>query len=196
MGLESKKKSETEVTVEIPPNRHDILHACDILEDIGISYGYNNIDLVLPQTLTIGSQFTLNKVSDQLRYEIARCGFTEGLTFSLVYIIISLRHLPKYGCNNLFMQCSRDDVADKMRSKDILKDAVKISNPKTMEFQVARTSLLPGLLKTINSNKKMPLPLKLFEVSDIVVKDDKKGKSNSLLLNQSNTFFTRRWRKK
>lgn len=84
MGLESQTKSNTEAYVTIPPNRHDILHACDILEDIGISYGFNNIDMVLPQTLTIGSQFKLNKISDQLRFELARCGFTEALTFSLV----------------------------------------------------------------------------------------------------------------
>lgn len=62
-----------------------------------------------------------------------------------------------------------------MRLKNALENSVKISNPKTMEFQVARTSLLPGLLKTINSNKKMPLPLKLFEVSDVVFKDASKG---------------------
>ena len=49
--------------------------------------------------------------------------------------------------------------------------AVHISNPKTLEFQVARTSLLPGLLKTIQANRNMPLPLKLFEISDVVVKD-------------------------
>lgn len=84
MGLESKKKSDLELKVIIPPVRQDILHACDILEDIGIAYGYNNIEMVLPKTLTIGSQFVLNKISDQLRNEIARCGFTEVLTFSLV----------------------------------------------------------------------------------------------------------------
>ena len=38
-------------------------------------------------------------------------------------------------------------------------------------MQVARTSLLPGLLKTLAANKKMPLPLKLFEVSDVVLLD-------------------------
>ena len=42
-------------------------------------------------------------------------------------------------------------------------------------FQVARTSLLPGILKTIASNRKMPLPLKLFEISDVILRDDKKG---------------------
>lgn len=62
-----------------------------------------------------------------------------------------------------------------MRKNDALTKAVAISNPKTIEFQVARTSLLPGLLKTIHANKKMALPLKLFEISDVVLKDNTKG---------------------
>ena len=41
--------------------------------------------------------------------------------------------------------------------------------------QVARTTLLPGLLKTIAANKNMPLPMKVFEVSDVVLKDSEKG---------------------
>ena len=49
--------------------------------------------------------------------------------------------------------------------------AVHISNPKTLEFQIARTSLLPGLLKTVQANRNMAIPLKLFEISDVVVKD-------------------------
>jgi len=49
--------------------------------------------------------------------------------------------------------------------------AVEISNPATIEFQVARTSLLPGILKTLESNKEVPLPLKVFEVSDILLVD-------------------------
>ena len=43
-------------------------------------------------------------------------------------------------------------------------------------LQVARTSLLPGLLKTLSHNRDMPLPLKLFEIQDIVKKDMKNGK--------------------
>lgn len=37
-----------------------------------------------------------------------------------------------------------------------------------------RTTLIPGLLKTIQANKNMPLPLRLFEIADIVVKDPSK----------------------
>lgn len=34
-----------------------------------------------------------------------------------------------------------------------------------------RTSLLPGLLKTIASNRRLALPIKLFEVQEVVLKD-------------------------
>ena len=36
---------------------------------------------------------------------------------------------------------------------------------------MARTTLLPGILKTLASNKSMPLPVRLFEISDVVLKD-------------------------
>ena len=50
-------------------------------------------------------------------------------------------------------------------------------------FQVARTALLPGVLKTIFHNKNMPLPLKLFEISDVVFKDSTAGEKNILRFN-------------
>ena len=40
---------------------------------------------------------------------------------------------------------------------------------------MARTKLLPGLLKTLAHNRDMPLPLKLFEIQDVVLKDDTQG---------------------
>ena len=36
---------------------------------------------------------------------------------------------------------------------------------------MVRTSLVPGLLKTLGSNKEAPLPVKIFEVSDVVELD-------------------------
>ena len=60
-----------------------------------------------------------------------------------------------------------------MNRKDDGKQVVRIGNPKTLEFQVVRTSLLPGLLKTIRENRSHPLPIKIFESSDVVFKDPK-----------------------
>jgi len=138
------------LSVAIPPTRADVLHPVDIYEDVAIAHGYNNITKTIPNTLTVAKQLPINKLTDQLREATAQAGFTEALTFSL---------------------CSRDDVATKMRKEIKNIPAVHISNPKTLEFQVARTSLLPGLLKTVQANRKMPLPLKLFEISDVVLKD-------------------------
>uniref|UniRef100_A0A7N8YF17 Phenylalanine--tRNA ligase beta subunit n=1 Tax=Mastacembelus armatus TaxID=205130 RepID=A0A7N8YF17_9TELE len=135
-----------EIEVEIPPTRSDIIHACDIMEDAAIAYGFNNIIRTTPRTYTVANQ---------------KC--------SVEFIPIS------------FPQCSQEDIADKLGKKISETRAAHISNPKTAEFQVARTTLLPGLLKTIAANRKMPLPLKLFEVSDVVLKDETKdvGARNS-----------------
>ena len=72
-------------------------------------------------------------------------------------------------------QCSRD-VATKLGKNIKAIPAVHISNPKTTEFQVARITLVPGLLKTLAANKNVPLPLKLFEVSYVAVPDKEAGK--------------------
>ena len=46
-------------------------------------------------------------------------------------------------------------------------------NPPSLWFglQSFRTRLIPGMLKTIAHNRDTPMPLKLFEVSDVVVVD-------------------------
>ncbi|CAH1965807.1 unnamed protein product [Acanthoscelides obtectus] len=143
--------SKNSVKVTVPPTRQDVIHACDIYEDVAIAFGYNNIKRTLPKTSTIGEQLPINKLTDLLRYPIAMAGFTEALTFTL---------------------CSKDDISTKLGIELISSlPAVHISNPKTLEFQVCRTTLLPGILKTIASNKKMPLPMRIFEISDVVLKD-------------------------
>ncbi|XP_042596143.1 phenylalanine--tRNA ligase beta subunit-like [Cyprinus carpio] len=154
MCLRSEVSGEGDlIQVEIPPTRADVIHACDIMEDAAIAYGFNNIVRSTPRTYTVANQLPVNKLTELLRQDLAAAGFTEALTFAL---------------------CSEEDIADKLRKNITETRAVHISNPKTADFQVARTSLLPGLLKTIAANRKMPLPLKLFEISDVVLKDETK----------------------
>nr|AAW24984.1 SJCHGC06626 protein [Schistosoma japonicum] len=138
------------ISVKIPPTRHDILHACDIAEDVAIAFGYDNIPESLPQTYCVAGNQPVSRLTDLIRAEIAQMGFTEALSFSL---------------------CSREDISTRLRHKLDDIPAVHISNPKTLDFQVVRTSLLPGLLHTLSNNRSLPLPLKLFEVQDIVIKN-------------------------
>ena len=68
-----------------------------------------------------------------MRESVAQAGFTEALTFSL---------------------CSRDDVSTKIRKSLDSVAAVHISNPKAQEFQVVRTTLLPGeLVSQVDSRR-------------------------------------------
>lgn len=70
--------------------------------------------------------------------------------------------------------CSHDENFSWLSRQDDGKTAVRLQNPKSAEYQVVRTSLLPGLLKTLRENKHHALPLKIFEVSDVVLKDGSK----------------------
>jgi phenylalanyl-tRNA synthetase beta chain len=97
MGLHTKEITENgkTIVVEVPPTRSDILHACDIAEDIGIAFGYNHIPKVFPPTNTIGKQIPENKFTDLLRHELAQAGYIECLTMSLLSIKEAYNFLRK-----------------------------------------------------------------------------------------------------
>jgi phenylalanyl-tRNA synthetase beta subunit len=65
-----KQKTTTTNKIIIPQNPHfhtDILHACDIAEDVGIAFGYNNLKAEIPRTFTVAAQNPLNKITDAIR---------------------------------------------------------------------------------------------------------------------------------
>ncbi|KAL4965865.1 phenylalanine--tRNA ligase subunit beta [Aspergillus stella-maris] len=139
------------IDVHIPPTRADILHQADIMEDVAIAYGFNNLPRSFPsKSGTIAQPLPINKLSDIVRTEAAMAGWSEVLPLIL---------------------CSHDENFAWLNRKDDGNTAVKLANPKTLEFQVVRTSLLPGLLKTIRENKHHSVPMKIFEVSDVAFKD-------------------------
>ncbi|KAJ3046216.1 hypothetical protein HDV00_000028 [Rhizophlyctis rosea] len=150
MSLTASVKDKKTIAVSVPPTRSDILHACDVMEDVAIAYGFNNLIETTPKASTVAVPQPVNKLSDSLRREVALAGYTEVLTFTL---------------------CSHDENFAWLNQKDV-GQVVKLSNPKTVEYQVVRTSLLPGILKTVNANKRYALPIKIFEVSDVVFKDE------------------------
>jgi phenylalanyl-tRNA synthetase beta chain len=137
--------------VSVPITRSDILHQCDVMEDAAIGYGYNNLKRTFPSdSYTIAEALPINKVSDIVRREVAMSGWSEVMPLTL---------------------CSHDENFAYLNKKDD-DSAVQLANPKTLEYQVVRTSLLPGILKTIRENRKHSLPIKVFESADVVFKDE------------------------
>lgn len=70
--------------VEVPCTRPDILHECDIMEDLAIAWGYNDLPKSLPTTNTVAKPFPINRLADILRKECAQAGWLEALPLILV----------------------------------------------------------------------------------------------------------------
>jgi phenylalanyl-tRNA synthetase beta chain len=133
--------------VSVPITRADILHQADIMEDYAIAYGFNKLPRVYPnKTAAVSAPLPINKLADIVRIETAASGWTEVMPLIL---------------------CSHEENFTYLNRTDDGKTAIKLANPKTAEYQLVRTSLLPGLLKTIQSNKHHSVPMKVFEVSDV-----------------------------
>ncbi|KAK8657090.1 hypothetical protein V6N13_035347 [Hibiscus sabdariffa] len=160
LNAEKAGSGASSISVSVPPTRSDILHPCDVMEDVAIAYGYNNIP---KRKLSSLKPLPLNQLSDLFRSEISMNGFTEVLTWIL---------------------CSKKENFEMLNRKDDKSTAVIIGNPRSSDFEVVRTSLMPGMLKTVGHNKDHPKPIKIYEVGDVVLLDDKKdvGASNCRLL--------------
>ncbi|ODQ63563.1 henylalanyl-tRNA synthetase beta chain (phenylalanine--tRNA ligase beta chain) [Nadsonia fulvescens var. elongata DSM 6958] len=138
--------------VEVPCTRSDILHQCDIMEDAAVGFGFNNLAKTFPaSSYTIAESLPINHISDIIRNEIAMCGWLEVMPLTL---------------------SSHDENFAFLNRKDDNTTVVKLANPKTSEYQVVRTTLLPGILKTIKENRKHSLPISVFEVGDVVFKNE------------------------
>ncbi|KAL2467624.1 putative phenylalanine--tRNA ligase beta subunit [Forsythia ovata] len=150
------EEKQTSFIVSVPPTRSDILHPCDVAEDVAIAFGYNEIPKAKLASLRPQS---LNQLSELIRMEIAMVGFTEVLTWIL---------------------CSYKENFTMLNREDDKATAAINGNPRSADFEVVRTSLMPGMLKTIGHNKDHPKPIKIFEVGDVVLLDETKdvGASN------------------
>jgi phenylalanyl-tRNA synthetase beta chain len=136
------------VEIEIPAYRTDILHMIDIVEDVAIGYGYNNIQPILPKIASIGKQSDLEKFSKKVRDIMIGLEFQEVLNFVLT---------------------SEENNFKKM---NIEGKPVELLNPVSSEFSICRTWLLPGMLKVLSANKHRDYPQKIFEIGECVEIDE------------------------
>lgn len=151
---------------KIPITRSDVMHERDLVEDLAIAYGYNSLPQSLPQTLNWPKEQPINHLTDLIRPDVAMAGFYECLNFTLISEkenFSGLRRPEK--AEELWRSAAREHEYNPSAS------AIWLSNPKTKEFEVVRTTLIAGLLKTLNSNKHLSPPVKVFEIGDVVIQE-------------------------
>lgn len=98
------------------------------------------------QVVTQGKQLPINKLTDQLRREVAAAGFNEALTFALVSppAAAAEGRLRPHPHTSLipptppptFPQCALGDGFEFLRRPNDGRTAVIIDNPKTKDFEV------------------------------------------------------------
>lgn len=143
-----KKMKGGKMEVEVPPYRNDILHQIDLIEDIAIGYGYNNIQPMLPKIASVGNESEIEITSRKIRELMIGLGFQETLNFVLT---------------------NEENNFKKMKIEG---KAATILNPVSSEYSMCRTWLLPCLVRVLSSNKHRDYPQKIFEVGDCVELDE------------------------
>jgi phenylalanyl-tRNA synthetase beta chain len=141
-----------EVTVHYLPYRKDIMHPYDVLEDIAISFGYNDIEPEIPKLYTIGRLEPVSVKLRGVRELVVGMGFQEVLTFTLS------------NEENLYkrMNIPRPDKV------------VEIENPVSQSWSVLRDWITPSLVYFLSRNTHHDYPQNIFEVSEVVTEDNTK----------------------
>lgn len=143
----SSEHGQGKLKIKIPPYRSDIMHDVDIVEDVAIGYGYENLEPRLPQIATTGEEHPLERKWSKLRKLLTGYGLSEVMSLMLSNERESFEHMQ------------------------LEEDGVRIRNPISEEHTLVRGSLLPGLLNVLRINRRHDLPQKIFEIGDVVRPD-------------------------
>ncbi len=140
LGLEKIGKTETGIRYQVPSYRFDIALEVDLIEEIARVYGYDRLpvkNLTIEPALERHSE-TRSELSDVKRHLVSR-GYQEVITYSFIDPALQEIVFPE-------------------------ERAVTLQNPISSDMAIMRTSLIPGLLKTLKSNiNRQQTRARLFE---------------------------------
>ncbi len=144
------KKAKDCVEVEYPSYRQDILHPVDVIEDILISYGFNNIEPLVPSIATRGELSEFEQFCESVRNALPGLGAQELLNFTLTNkeVLFEKMNIKEYGC-------------------------VEIANPVSSKWSCIRNFILPSLMEFLENNKTQEYPQQIYELGEVVIIDER-----------------------
>ncbi|WP_456421265.1 phenylalanine--tRNA ligase subunit beta [Thermococcus sp.] len=141
-----------------PAFRDDIMHARDVLEDVLIAYGYNEIEPEEPKLAVQGRGDKFVEFEDAVRELMVGFGLQEVMTFNLT------NREAQYERMNL--EYGRDYFNNPPA------ELVEIENPISPKWSALRNWLLPSLLDFLSQNTHEEYPQRLFEVGKATLIDE------------------------
>jgi len=137
------------ISCTIPRFRFDILGPMDLIEEVALGYGIENLKPTLPQSSAVGQKNIVTKQLDLLGKIMVGLGFTEALNSSLV------------SKNVQYDMINRDSFG-----------FLQVVESKSQEHTILRDMLLPSMLDTLSRNVHEQFPQKLFEIGTVFSADD------------------------
>ena len=131
----------------IPRHRFDIFGPMDIVEEIALGYGIENLEPKLSPSQTLGKKSSSTKKLEIISKTAVGLGFTEALNSSLT----SKRILYDF--------TNRDSSA-----------MISVLDSKSQEHTILRDSILPGLVENLSKNIHESYPQKIFETGTVFSK--------------------------
>ena len=138
---------EREHVIEMPRWRSDIMHPIDIVEDIAIGYGYENMPNIL-------SSVHLDAIPLPSAHLHRR--FRE-----------SLRSLNLQETQSLTLSNERVQFVNTRWNK--LATTTELANPITIDHTMMRQRILPSLLQLLAANRHHELPQRVYEIGTVVL---------------------------
>jgi len=159
-------KNDTILKIKMPRWRFDILHPIDLVEEIAIGHGYEDLGTDVPKTPLSGGPL---KTSN----------FTRRMTVCLQGL--GLQQITSLTLSN------PDDQFKNVRWNET-EIATTLENPITVDHTLLRTNLLPGLMRLLSANKHNELPQKIYELGDVVRNNQNKSHASWLIASASGGF--------
>ncbi len=132
--------------VKIPPWRTDILHEVDLIEDVAIAYGYDNLIPEIPEVSTVGQEDPKESIKRKI---------------SEILSGVQMLETSSYHLTTRNDQFSKMDVKEKKET-----DYLFVEESKT-DYNVLRKSLTPLMLKIFSENVDSEYPQKIFEMGKV-----------------------------
>ena len=137
---------EVEHLIKMPRWRSDVMHPVDIVEDIAIGFGFQNLPQKLSTTHLDAIPLKGSDLKRRFGESMRACGLQE--------------------VQSLTLSNERDQFENMRWSNEGY--VTEISNPITSDHTILRQYILPSLLRLLAANRHHELPQRVYEQGDVI----------------------------
>lgn len=157
------------IVCTIPRYRTDIFGVMDLVEEVALGYGIQNLAPTMPESVSAGERNHTTKTLETIRSLMIGLGYLEVMNFELT---------------------SKEILYDKTGRES--SKIISVADSKSQEHIILRDMLLPGMMEVLSRNIHESYPQKIFEIGTVFEKDSpiKEGIHLSCLSAHKDVNFT------